>query len=399
MRILILTEYFPSGIGKTFTGGVEARVYHLANYLKLRGHQITIKSRTDKYSFNTLSALIERFKYLVREGSDLLRRSDLLGKYDIVEGTNFSTHILAFLYAKRVGAKAVAWYPDVFIGHGVERLGLISGIVTELAERLAIRLSWDGVISLSGETKKKLIKAGLKAKKIETIYGGVDIDKYKKVQEGTCLAGRQARKYKNATIICVVRLVKYKRVQDLLLAIYFLRERFKDIRVIIVGDGPEFAKLKVKSEKLKVADKVRFLDSVSEEEKWELLIRSHIHALPSVVEGFGLVSIESLSVGTPVVNADIPINREILQKEEGKSLPAGKVGKKEEGNTEDSLVQGGLLFRAGDAADLAEKIEILLLDKKLYNQKAGEGRELAKRYEWEKINKQTEEFYQRLLSD
>ena len=373
MRILILTEYFPSGIGKTFTGGVEARVYHLANYLKLRGHQITIKSRTDKYSFNTLSALIERFKYLVREGSDLLRRSDLLGKYDIVEGTNFSTHILAFLYAKRVGAKAVAWYPDVFIGHGVERLGLISGIVTELAERLAIRLSWDGVISLSGETKKKLIKAGLKAKKIETIYGGVDIDKYKKVQEGI-------RKYKNATIICVVRLVKYKRVQDLLLAIYFLRERFKDIRVIIVGDGPEFAKLKVKSEKLKVADKVRFLDSVSEEEKWELLIRSHIHALPSVVEGFGLVSIESLSVGTPVVNADIPINREILQKEEGP-------------------ISGGLLFRAGDAVDLAEKIEILLLDKKLYNQKASEGRELAKRYDWEKINKQTEEFYQRLLSD
>src|SRR3989339_694870 len=356
MKILILTEYFPSDIGKTFTGGVETRVYYLANFLKLRGHRITIKSRTDKYSFNTLSALIERFKYLVREGSDLLRRPDLLGKYDIVEGTNFSTHILAFLYAKRVGAKAVAWYPDVFIGHGVERLGLISGIVTELAERLAIRLSWDGVISLSGETKKKLIKAGLKAKKIETIYGGVDIDKYKKVQEGTCLAGRQARKYKNATIICVVRLVKYKRVQDLLLAIYFLRERFKDIRVIIVGDGPEFAKLKVKSEKLKVADKVRFLDSVSEEEKWELLIRSHIHALPSVVEGFGLVSIESLSVGTPVVNADIPINREILQKEEGP-------------------ISGGLLFRAGDAVDLAEKIEILLLDKKLYNQKAGEGRE------------------------
>ena len=384
MRILILTEYFPSGIGKTFTGGVEARVYHLANYLKLRGHQITIKSRTDKYSFNTLSALIERFKYLVREGSDLLRRSDLLGKYDIVEGTNFSTHILAFLYAKRVGAKAVAWYPDVFIGHGVERLGLISGIVTELAERLAIRLSWDGVISLSGETKKKLIKAGINTRKIKTIYGGVNYNFYNNYKDYP--------KFKHPTLICIARLVKYKRVQDLLLAIYFLRERFKDIRVIIVGDGPEFAKLKVKSEKLKVADKVRFLDSVSEEEKWELLIRSHIHALPSVVEGFGLVSIESLSVGTPVVNADIPINREILQKEEGKR-------KREEGNTKDSLVQGGLLFKAGDAADLAEKIEILLLDKKLYNQKAGEGRELAKRYEWEKINKQTEEFYQRLLSD
>ncbi|KKU06086.1 MAG: Glycosyl transferase group 1 [Candidatus Magasanikbacteria bacterium GW2011_GWA2_45_39] len=104
------------------------------------------------------------------------------------------------------------------------------------------------------------------------------------------------------------------------------------------------------------------------------------------------MTIEALASGTPVVNADIPINREILQKEEGKR-------KREEGNTKDSLVQGGLLFKAGDAADLAEKIELLLTDRKLYNQKVGEGRELAKRYEWERVNNQTEEFYQRLLSD
>ena len=90
---------------------------------------------------------------------------------------------------------------------------------------------------------------------------------------------------------------------------------------------------------------------------------------------------------------------ELIVRGSGDSLPAGKVGKKEEGNTEDSLVQGGLLFRAGDAVDLAEKIEILLIDKELYNRKVGEGKELVKRYEWEEINKQTEGFYQRLLSD
>jgi len=393
MKILILTEYFPSDIGKTFTGGVEARVYHLANYLKLRGHQITIKSRTDKYSFNTLSALIERFKYLVKEGSDLFRRSDPSGKYDIVEGTNFVTHILAFLYAKKTGAKAVAWYPDVFIGHGAERLGLVNGIVAELAERLTVKLPWDGMIALSDETKKKLVENGVDSAKITVIYGGIELNSefHAKGRAGR-IQNSELEKFKKPTVICIARLVKYKRVQDLLLAIYFLRERFKDIRVIIVGDGPERNNLVKLSIQLKLERTIEWHNRISEEEKRKFLLSSHIHVLPSVVEGFGLVTIEALASGTPVVNADIPINREILQKEEGKR-------KREEGNTKDSLVQGGLLFKAGDAADLAEKIELLLTDRKLYNQKVGEGRELAKRYEWERVNNQTEEFYQRLLSD
>ncbi len=377
MRILILTEYFPDTSEPIFTGGVEARVYHLTNYLKLRGHQITIKSRTDKYSFNTLSVLIERFKYLVREGSDLFRRSNPSGKYDIVEGTNFVTYILAFLYAKKTGAKSVAWYPDVFIGHGVERLGLVSGIVAELAERLAISLPWDGIIALSAETRKKLIGAGMKSKKIEVIYGGVNYSFY------NSYSGYP--KFKQSTIICICRLVKYKRVQDLLTAIYFLRERFNDIRVIIVGAGPERNNLIKLSRQLGVYDRIKWVKGISETEKVKLLWQSHIHVLPSVVEGFGLATVESLASGTPVVNADIPINREILNKKQ-------KTKNKKQ-------VAGGLLFMAGDAADLAEKIEILLTDKKLYNQKVSEGMELVKKYDWEKVNRQTEEFYQRLLSD
>ena len=54
------------------------------------------------------------------------------------------------------------------------------------------------------------------------------------------------------------------------------------------------------------------------------------------------------------------------------------------------LVSGGLLYDLGDYVDLAEKIEILLTDNKLYDRKVKEGFELVKRYDWDKVNKEYE---------
>ena len=388
---MILTEYFPDILEPVFTGGVESRVFHLVKHL-MEKNTVDVIKRTDIYSFNSPIAIIHRGMFFLHQ---LIKIIFISTKYDIVEGTNFVTYILAFLYAKKIGAKAVAWYPDVFIGQGVERLGLLSGIATEFTERLAIKLPWDGIIALSEETKKKLILRGTNPGKPKVIYGGVENQKYKKVQESTHLRQAtegQARKYKEVTILCIARLVKYKRTQDLLLAIYFLHRRYRDIRVIIVGNGPMKNYLIKLSRQLGTYERISWMNGVSENQKWELLTRSHIHVLPSVVEGFGLVTVESLASGTPVVNADIPINREILEKEEVRR-------KKEEGNIEEGLVQGGLLFKAGDAVDLAEKIETLLVNRKLYNQKVSEAYELVRKYDWEKVNRQTEEFYQHLLSN
>jgi len=53
-------------------------------------------------------------------------------------------------------------------------------------------------------------------------------------------------------------------------------------------------------------------DFVSEEFKWELLRQASVFVFPSFYEGFGMPSIEALSVGTPCVVSDIPASREIL---------------------------------------------------------------------------------------
>lgn len=362
MKIIFFTEYF-SDETKIITGGVESRLFYLVKFLTENNHEVIVIKRTDKYSFNTFRTVIERILFFINWVFKIFLLNFKV-RADIVEGTNFTTYILAYFYARRIRAKAVAWYPDVFLGKAIARLGFFNGLLTEIAERISLQLLWDGIIALSNETKRKLIKAGADERKIEVIYGGVDYNRYNPYNRYS--------KFKVPTIICIARLVNYKRVEDAITAVYLLKEAIPDIRLLIVGEGPKKRKLKIRSQNLKV--NVEFLGRVSEEKKWELLARSHIHVLSSTVEGFGLVTIEALSAGTPVVNADTPITREVL------------CGSK-----------GGLVYPVGDYVGLAECIDKLLSDKVLYSKKVKEGLKLASVYKWEKVNAQTERFYEHLL--
>lgn len=369
MNIIILTEFFPKNIGQMFTGGVETRVFHLQQHLAKR-HHVEIWSRTSVYSQNSLETLCRRVVYFLNQ---LVRIFLCSEKADVVEGTNVTTHVLAFLLAKRLNARAVAWFPDVLGTSAMRHVGLASGIVIAIGEWISTKLPWDGVIALSEETKKKLIRAGVKEKKIKVIYGGAHFPRFPHFQ-----------KIPNS-ILCISRLVGYKRVGDLILAVYLLKDRIPDIKLNIVGDGPKKEEYDSRLTIYGLRDTVELLGQVSEKEKWKFLAMSQIHVLPSVVEGFGLTTVEALGAGLPVVNADIPINREILHQRINVS-------------THQQLIFGGLLYKAGDYVDLAEKIYELLTDHKLYNQKTQEGKELVHQYDWEKVNKETEKFYEHLLS-
>ncbi|MBI5357016.1 glycosyltransferase family 4 protein [Candidatus Collierbacteria bacterium] len=385
MKIVLFTEFFPRN-NKYFTGGVEVRVIRLYEYLKETGHDVTVVSRSRDYSFNSPLTAIQRIFFFVRWIAKIVFTK--LPEADMVEGTNFTSYILAFIYAKKIKAKSFAWYPDVFLGKAVERLGLINGLLTEIAERISLKLPWDRIIALSSETKNKLISAGVDRGKISVIYGGVDIKKYKKVQKST-------KKYNNATIICIARLVKYKRIQDLILAVYLLKDGFPDIKLILVGDGPERKKLKSQISNLKIEHNVNLVSKISEEDKIGFLAKSHLHVLPSAVEGFGLVTVEALSAGTPVVNADIPISREILSKRQTTRLQAPGAPATGGQANDKRQIEGGLLFNLGDYVDLAEKIEQLLINHELYDKKVKEGLELVKKYDWDRVNKE----YEHLLSN
>ena len=93
-----------------------------------------------------------------------------------------------------------------------------------------------------------------------------------------------------------------KKQQDLLLfAFKKVTEDFKDIQLIIGGSGPEELSLKYLASELDLNSNVSFLGKLSREEVKEELLKCDIFVLSSKIETFGVVLIESLSCGKPVV--------------------------------------------------------------------------------------------------
>ena len=161
------------------------------------------------------------------------------------------------------------------------------------------------------------------------------------------------------TIICVARLVKTKRIDQLIKAVLGLQPMPK---LIIVGHGPQEKPLKNLAQ-----GNVKFLQNLPRKDLIQILRRSVLFCLPSVVEGFGIATIEAMACGLPAVLADIPVNREVTRNG-----------------------QGAVFFEPENIADLTDKIKSI---KAVYKQKQIEALNLAKTYTWQKIYSQTRQVY------
>ena len=136
-------------------------------------------------------------------------------------------------------------------------------------------------------------------------------------------------------ILCVGRLQPQKDHDTLLRAFALLAKR-RRCRLRLAGDGPLWSDLEALATRLGIADRVEFLGHVSD--TGALYRQARVTVLSSRFEGFGLVLIEALAHGCPVVSTDCP------------SGPADVIDSPEV----------GFLARVGDPEDLAEKIEAAL---------------------------------------
>jgi glycosyltransferase involved in cell wall biosynthesis len=103
------------------------------------------------------------------------------------------------------------------------------------------------------------------------------------------------------SVLAVARMYPRKRLDDLLRAAAVLRERIPDVRVRIVGAGPESARLRAMHAALGLGETVTFLGEVSRQELAVQYKRAHCFCLPTVQEGFGLVFAEAMAAGLAVV--------------------------------------------------------------------------------------------------
>lgn len=130
-------------------------------------------------------------------------------------------------------------------------------------------------------------------KNFETIHPSVEVFDLKKTD--------LSRKKNEITFVS--KLWKRKNC-DVLINIFNCNE-FKKFKLNIVGDGPEFKNLKELS---KNNSRIIFHGDVDEESKFRIISRSRLFVVPSSDEGFGIVYIESLLVGTPIIGFHKTIN-------------------------------------------------------------------------------------------
>lgn len=108
-------------------------------------------------------------------------------------------------------------------------------------------------------------------------------------------------------LLFVGRLVERKGLIYLLRALKILKEQHPDIKLVVVGTGPEEENLKTEAGSLGIRDNVDFLGPVSEEEKAREYARATLFILPAVVdsrgdtEGQGVVILEAMRARVPVV--------------------------------------------------------------------------------------------------
>ncbi len=123
--------------------------------------------------------------------------------------------------------------------------------------------------------------------------------------------GIEASKFANATptsnktprILFLGRLDYEKHIHNLLSAVAKLPSSL-NTQVEIVGDGGERAALEAQAKQLGIADQVKFLGHISEEELPKAYERATLFAMPSIAELQSIATMEAMASGRPVVAAD-----------------------------------------------------------------------------------------------
>jgi glycosyltransferase involved in cell wall biosynthesis len=168
------------------------------------------------------------------------------------------------------------------------------------------------IIAVSKAVKKSLIRYKINKNKIDVLLNGVDISKYENLNIKTL----NNKFKKDFTFVFIGRLIHQKGI-DILLKAFAL---VKTGNLLIVGEGPDKEKLVELTKKLNIEDKVSFLGV--RKDIPEILSYSDCFVLPSKYEGFGIVVVEAMASGLPIIISDFEASSDlIVDGQEGYIVP------------------------------------------------------------------------------
>lgn len=223
---------------------------------------------------------------------------------------------------------------------------------------------YDRFVAVSGWLADEL-RARRPGAVVEAIPNGVEGIAYE--------AGEAAPEH----LLYVGRLELAPKGLDLLLGAY---SKVRDVLgdrvppLVIVGDGPDRRAVERLAARHRLSGLVDLRGRVEGPEKYRLMSAAHAVLMPTRYETFGLVAVESLAAGAPVVAFDVGPLREV----------AG---------------DGARLVPPGDIDAFARETLRLVRDRGLRERARASGRRWARRYDWDEVSARQEDFYLRALRD
>jgi len=264
----------------------------------------------------------------------------------IIASGNIETCTLGLVAAKKAGYKTVSY---IAVAHEVAVMGNKYGAkIRDMLNYYYYQLP-DYYITISNIVKADLTKRGV-SNKIAVVYNGIDLTKYSLAERDLCRVGFASGHFRYL-VGCVGRILFRHKAQDLLVeSLAKHKHRLKDVRLIIVGDGPDLARLKDMVSVFRLSDAVAFVDWRDDLSKIYSALDMLI--IPSWFEGVPLVMLEAMYYGIPIVASNIDGMAEILPQ---KWL--FKVGDR------DSLVETFLAVKNADNSEAIRKNQLLVEQK------------------------------------
>ncbi len=364
MKVLQLTQRFAPAIG-----GVENHVFNLASELTRRGVDVEVfasdsardipfeRLKGDKLQFPFKVRRFHAFKIAdFPHGLGVVAPSMLMGSLshycDLVHAHSygyFTTYAGAIVRRVRKIPLVITTHSDAGRPHLQKRL--FNAITPLLTLRQAQR-----VIAITKSEAMYLRSLGVQSQRITVIPNGIDLAKF----EGK---NRRIRNEESASILYVGRVYpEQKGLETLIRSISLISYSKRPIVNIVGEDWGGSASLLNLANKLKVQDRVKLLGRLDSDKLVQAYNSADLFVMPSLFEPFGIVLLEAMASGLPVVASRVGGIPEVVK--EGKTA---------------------LLVPPGNPEELRTAIEELLSNDRLRRAMGNAGRARAGLFSWSLI--------------